>query len=79
VLTHLRTEIATKNEDLSLDQKRHFLATTGNYKVETMSEIDVESIYAKTRVLWKDHKCQGKKKKTFVKALVSFIALKDNK
>ena len=66
-------------EELSLDQKRNFLATTGNYNVENLSDIEIESTYAKTRVLWNDHKMQGKKKKTFVKALVSFIALKDNK
>ena len=58
----MKIQISNYSEEaLSLDQKRHFLATTGKYNVETMSEIDVESIYAKTRVLWKDHKSQGKK------------------
>ena len=73
----LKIRISNNSEDaLSLDQKRHFLATTGNYNVENLSDIEIESTYAKTRVLWNDHKFQGKKNKTFIKTLVSFIALR---
>ena len=73
----LKIRISNYSEDaLSLDQKRNFLATTGNYNVENLSDIEIESTYAKTRVLWKDHQSQGKKQKTFIKTLVSFIALR---
>jgi len=58
----------------SLKRQRYFLRKYGNYNVESMKESDIESIYARVNVLWQHHKAQGRKKKTFLKALVSFFA-----
>ena len=58
----------------SIKRQRRFLRKYGKYNVESMKESDIESIYARVNVLWQHHKAQGRKKKTFLKALVSFFA-----